>query len=61
MPHRDQFSSPKMSRAASFHSDEAWRKPYEELPHLCATQFTPNHDRAFGIHAMNLKHVFRQV
>jgi hypothetical protein len=50
-----------MGCAASFHSDEAGREPREELPHLRATQFTPNNDSAFSIDAMNLKHIFRQV
>ena len=47
MPHRNNFSSPKMGCAASFHSDEAWREPREELPHLRTTQFATNHDPAF--------------
>ena len=50
-----------MRRAASFHSDQAWRKPCEELTYLCTTQFAPNRDLAFGIDAMNLKDALRQV
>ena len=61
MPQCDEFSGPKVRSAASFHSNETWSKLGEELPHLRATQLAANQDAFFGIDAMNLKQVFRQI
>src|SRR6201982_2620463 len=61
MAERPKLTAPMMGTWAGFNANKARRQSRKQLQHLCAAHSLADHNRAIGIHAVNLKYRLRNI